>query len=137
MPMTLISLLAFVISSRCTMSSAISPPGRPRRTSTRTLPKHEKWWLYERPGPPCRLHHRSREEPAGRSSTMNILGITIDERLSVSDHVDTILLIKLPANSQSERDAKENPSPGNSHDDDRSVDVWLTNLVGLFEQTGP
>src|SRR6218665_2737318 len=90
MPMTLISLLARVISSRCTMSLAISPPGRPRRTSI-YLQKHEKWWLYERPGPPCRLHHRSREEPAGRSSPMNILGITIDERLSVSDHVDATL----------------------------------------------
>src|SRR6218665_1119984 len=94
-------------------------------------------YMKDQAGPPCGLHHRSREKPAGRSSTMNILGITIDERLSVSDHVDTILLIKLPVNSQSERDAKENPSPGNSHDDDRSVDVWLTNLVGLFEQTGP
>lgn len=40
-------------------------------------------------------------------------------------------------NSQSARDASDNPSPGNSCDSDRSVDVCLPGLVGVLERTGP
>ena len=149
MPMTLISLSAHVISRWCTMSPATSLPGWPESIYIWTLPRHVKWWSYERPDPLCRLHHRSWEEPAAAWWTSSV-----DEQLSPltsnflhwratfciwprTPHSQLFLFIICLANTQSPRDASEYPSPGNIHDNDWSADVWLFGLVGVFERKGP
>jgi len=69
-------------------TSAISQPGQPESIFISTHLKPGRWWLYARGA------FKTAEPPiAGgkRNSTMNFVGVTINERLSVSDHVSNIL----------------------------------------------
>src|SRR6218665_1646790 len=70
--------------------SAISQPGQPESIFTSTNPSKTREMVVVRP----RGTSKAAEPPIARvkrSSTMNILGVTINERLSVSDHVSNIL----------------------------------------------